>query len=219
MVLQYIDVNERTDCPPAPEGMRYFDMIGGEKNIRMFIAPKNMLRSEFIKQNDNVLDESLSPIFLCDSFSVRQDMAYAVPGFYIINPLAHYNSFDEIPPVENLRLANIRYWIRKGMRDVLGIEHVHIYYEEPEGIRHSHEWILPIYDINESKRIYDFQVNEYLESFKFSQQKRTIIDFNTIMRDYVERINLLKMDKQIKRRRLQDAFPRHRNCQTEQLKA
>ncbi len=198
MTQKYIDVYERSDCPPPPSGMRYFDMIGGEKNIRMFIAPENMLRGEFMKQNANALDESLSPVFLCDSISVRQDMAYAVPGFYIINPLPHYSSFDEVPPVENLRLANIKYWIRKGMREALGIEHVHVYYEETEGLRHSHEWILPIYDINESKRIYDFKVNDYLESFKFSEQKNAILGFNKKMRDYVEKVGLAQMDMQIK---------------------
>lgn len=195
----FIDVMQRSEVPPPPKGLRYFDMIGGTKNIRMFLAPEHMLRAEFMRQNEHALDEGLKPIFACEGITVRQDMAYAVPGFYIISPTASYSSIDEMPILEQLRLANVKYWVRKGMRETLGIEHVHVYYEEPEGIRHSHEWILPIFNITAAKRIYDLNVNDYLESYRFSEQRGTIMDYNTRMRQYLVDIQLVDRDRELVR--------------------
>lgn len=196
---RYYDVNNLSELPPLLSGRRYFDFIGGSKEIRCFPAPEDKPRGEFIEENEEFLDECLHPIYKNDGICVRQDASYPVPGFYIINPIRSWRSLDIIDELTFLRLFYILREVRKGMREVLNIPYAHIYYEEK--INKScnvHFWLLPIYDIEKSPRIYNFNILEYLTKYKLSEEKKKIIECNGKMKEYLKTIQLLDKDNLLK---------------------
>lgn len=127
---KYFDVNNLTELPELPKGLRFFDFIGGTKELRCFVATEDMPRNQFIEEYEDSLDACLKPIYKFNGICVKQDASYALPGFYIISPTNHYRSIDEIDEITHLRLFFILREIRKAMREVLQIEHIHLYYEE-----------------------------------------------------------------------------------------
>lgn len=186
--MRYYDVKDLSELPELPKEFRYFDFIGGSKELRCFVAPKDMPRSKFIEVNEALLDECLRPIYKNCGICVKQDASFALPGFYIVSPLEHYRSLDEIDQVMYLRLFFIIREIRKGMRETLAIQRVHIYYEEKMSKSSNvHYWILPIEEPDIQQRalsittatrsslIYDLQVRNYLNQFMYSEQKGKIL--------------------------------------------
>lgn len=201
----YYDVIDLSELPAPPDGFRYFDFIGGTKELRCYLAPKEMPRSEFLQKWESELDPCLQPIYKNQKICVKQDASFALPGFYIVSPLDHYHCLDDMPEELVLRLSFIIYTIRKGMRHVLGIDRVHIYYEEkPSPSATVHYWIMPIHNQEtvdtsvtmqtRSSLVYDLKVGEYLGQFCYSQNKETILQYNAKMRAYIAHEGLLEKD-------------------------
>lgn len=194
--LDYYDVSNLSELPQLPEGYRYFDFIGGSKEIRCFVVSEDMPRNKFIEENEELLGVHLKPIYKYNGICVRQDSSYALPGFYIVSPIEHYRSLDEVDEVTHARLFFILREIRKGMREALNIQYAHVYYEEKANKScNVHYWILPINDIKKYPRLYNFNVKDYLEQFLFSSNKERMIQYNELMRAYIEKVNLLERDK------------------------
>ena len=195
--LKYLDVNDLSELPSLPKGLRYFDFIGGLKEFRCYIVSENMARSRFMGKYEELLDECLKPIYKNEGIIVKQDASFGLPGFYIVSFLKHYGSLDEIDEVTYLRAQLIVREIRKGMRERLGIQFTHIYYEEKKGISvNVHYWIVPV-DVERYPRLYKFDVKEYLDQFLYSQNKEKILKFNKMMKEYLKEIDLLNRDNQL----------------------
>lgn len=199
--LQYYDVYALSELPSLAKGLRYFDFIGGTKELRCFIVPEETPRNEFIEKNEDLLDPCLKPIYKNQGIIVKQDASFPLPGFYIVCPTKHYRSLDEMDEVTHLRLFFILREIRRGMREVLGIEHAHVFYEEKANKScNVHYWILPIQDIVKYPRIYELDVKKYLEQFSFTKERDNILDFNQKMIAFIEEIDLLQRDNQLMKR-------------------
>ena len=183
--MKIVDVDSLADLPSPPVGYRYFDFLGGEKTFRCYLVPADTPRNEFIEQNEHLLDEVLKPIYKGNGICIRQDASYAVPGFYIVYPAVQYRSFDLMSQSEYLHMFNLVHHLRTAMRRVLGLEYVHLYYEEKSKKScNVHIWVLPIHDIAKNPRIYEFNLLAYLELFKLSQTRAQILDYNASLRDY-----------------------------------
>ena len=84
--------------------------------------------------NENIITTRL--------FNVGQDWEVPIPGFFIIAPLRSLKSVAEFTDPEAGEFANLLRKVRKGMRDVLGIEEV--YFFQNEDTKHGfHFWIFP----------------------------------------------------------------------------
>lgn len=193
--MDYIDVSNISELPVPPAGMRYFDFIGGEKEVRCFLAPENMSRGTFMDENKSLLGEALQPIYEHNGVLVSQDTSCPLPGFYIVSPTQHFRSMDKVGEDIHLRLAFIMRHVRKAMREVLGIEYVHVLYEEKakKGC-HVHYWMMPIVDIEKNPRLDDIDINAYMQSFSYKENKDKICEFNTKMREHFKELNLKCLD-------------------------
>jgi diadenosine tetraphosphate (Ap4A) HIT family hydrolase len=192
---EYCDVTDLAELPLLPRGWRYFDFIGGTKEFRCFVAPEDMPRNKFMADNEERFDECLKHVYKNNGIIVKQDASFALPGFYIVSHLHHYHSLDEFDEVTHLRMFFILREIRKGMRERLGIQNIHIYYEERAVVSHNvHYWLVPITDIEKHPRLYNFDVKKYLDQFLFSQNRDRIMQCNNLMKKYIQDVNLVERD-------------------------
>jgi diadenosine tetraphosphate (Ap4A) HIT family hydrolase len=126
---------------------------------------------------------------------VRQDPSFPVPGFYIVSPTHHCRFMDEMPEILSIRMFYIIWFLRKAMRDVLGIPYVYMFYEEKASRRGDlHFWLLPIYNISEDNILLRFDLESYLNSFDFHLEKERILSTNNTLREYFLKYNLRERD-------------------------
>ena len=197
--LNFVDVWKLSEAPVLGDGLRYFDIIGGEKNVRCFVARSEISRGQFLAKHADALDKTVLPVYQNMGITVRQDTSCALPGFYIVAPDEKYDSIVEIDRCLTTRLFFIVTEIRRAMLECLGIEHVHIYYEEKAVSAHVHFWLLPIVDIEANPRIYDFDVKRYMDGFVFSVHKDRVADFNDRMRVHLATIDLVGKDDRLRK--------------------
>ncbi len=195
--MEYVDVYDTNELPVPKDGWRYLDFLGGEKQKRCFLVPRDYPRCDFFMEYADLLDDSLQPIYANNGIFVRQDASFAVPGLYIISYDKQYSAFDYVDDVLLLRTFFIIKKIREGMRTRLGINYIHMYYEEKiEKSCNVHYWLMPLYQ-PDTPIIFKIKIMEYLRSFDFAEERERINKYNRIMMDYFEEINLKKMDDQI----------------------
>lgn len=194
---KYYDVNDLSELPQLSEQFRYFDFIGGTKELRCFVVSRDLARNKFMEQNKELVEECLRPLYENKGIVVKQDASFALPGCYIVSLLKHYRSLDEIDELTFIRAQLILREIRKGMRERLGIHYTHIYYEERNVLSHNvHYWIVPI-DIENYPRLYNMDIKKYLDQFLFSQNREKIIQNNALLQTYIYDVNLLKRDNDL----------------------
>ncbi len=195
--IKYIDIFDKKELPELVEGYRYLDFIGGTKNYRYFIVPFNTPRCELLKNNINLLDACLIPIYEKEGVVIRQDPSYPLPGFYILSYEKQYSAFDLIDLMTHLRTSFLLHYIRKGMRKHLNIKYIHLYYDEQiQKSYNVHYWLLPVQEKNSKnvKKIYDLELKKYLEKFEYQTEKDIILKYNDIMRKYIKNIKLEELD-------------------------
>jgi hypothetical protein len=181
----YIDVDAKAELPQAPAGHRYLDFIGGDRELRCFLVPRAMPRADFLRDRIDQVDEALRPVYERRDVVVRQDCSYALPGFYVVSYATRYAAFDLAPMSRHLELSAVLYEVRRAMRSDLGIEHIHLHYEEKDEPSCSvHYWLLPI----ESRRgrketlLTHLDLHEYLRRFRFRETRERILDCNARLR-------------------------------------
>ena len=194
-MFKYIDVSKFNELPEPKQGTRFLDFIGGEKGLRCFIVPQELPRGQFLEQNEDLLDECLRSIYKNKGICVRQDSSYPIPGFFIVSTTDHFNSIDHLDKILNLRVFFIIHAIRKGMRDVLGLNYVNIIYQEKMHISSDvHYWLLPMHSITPDQRILNIDLQKYLDSFNFYEEKDLILKYNSSLRIFLDKINFLEQD-------------------------
>jgi diadenosine tetraphosphate (Ap4A) HIT family hydrolase len=194
-MFEYIDVDKFDELPKPKPGTRFLDFLGGTKSLRCFVVPEELPRGLFLEENESLLDRCLHPIYKNKGICVRQDPSYPVPGFYIVSTSAHFNSIDHVDPVLNLRIFFTIHTIRKAMRNVLGFNHVNIIYQEKlHKSSDVHYWLLPMHDLTPSQRILNTDLQSYLNSFNFHQEKSYILKLNSSLRDFLKNTNFLEQD-------------------------
>jgi diadenosine tetraphosphate (Ap4A) HIT family hydrolase len=198
--MNFVDVSSRLEIPVAPPGYRYLDFLGGERELRCFLVDESMPRPLFIEKHSEVLDPALLPIYENAGIYVRQDASYALPGFYVLSFKTQYPSIDQMDAKSHMRASFVVREIRKGMREVLGIDYIHIYYEEkPDLSCNVHFWLLPVRNPRTGNTTVIMRLNlrEYLAQFRFSEQKKKILQFNAAMITYIADTKLQLRDCQL----------------------
>jgi len=199
--MQHVDVYSVSELPSAEKGCRYLDFLGGTKNLRCFLVPYDMPRCEFFSRYSVLLDETMQPIYEKDGILVRQDASFALPGFYVLSYTKYFNSFDKLDDIIYMRSFFLIKKIRYGMRDRLNIPFIHMYYEEKtEKSCNVHYWLMPILTDNSQHTpiIYDIEIKKYLSRFSFQNEKKSILLYNNVMKDYIKEINLNQQDDDLK---------------------
>jgi len=195
--LQYIDVDKREEFPPVPKGMRYIHFYGGTKNYRAYIAPEDISRADFMEQYPEYIPEQNRPVYENNGIIVRADPKYPCPGFYILGLNKTYKAFDLLDDITFLRFSLILKKIKEGMRKELGLNYAHLLSnEKSDPFVNVHFWLVPV-EGTVSPDLLDFDVKEYLSSFKPVEQIETIILYNNKLRKYLERIDLIGQDNKL----------------------
>ncbi len=84
-------------------------------------------------------------VFQTDQFLVAQDCEIPIPGFFILSSKRGIQSMSEFTPSEEKEFAALLVRVRRGMRDVLGIQEV--YFFQNEDSEHGfHVWLFPRHD-------------------------------------------------------------------------
>jgi len=82
-------------------------------------------------------------IFDGEYFNAHQDWDVPIPGFFIIAAKRKILSISEFSDEELKEFMNILRGVRKGMKDVLGIDYIYLFQNEKTDHELFHIWILP----------------------------------------------------------------------------
>jgi len=182
------DIDDESELPHPPEGMKYYVCLGGSKNFQAFLTEGTLSKGEFLDVFGDELDEVLQPVYEDETLVVRQDAKYAIPGFYIVSPKAHYRSIDEMPEET---LAHSLLTTRRITQQLktLGIEDSHIYHDEKyQSPASAHFWILPLHQQTGerplNRTIFSRDIWTYLETYaRFGKTGKDIAQYNQRMRE------------------------------------
>ncbi|MBU6383707.1 MAG: hypothetical protein KGR16_05270 [Verrucomicrobia bacterium] len=192
----YYDVEKYEDLPSPPSGQRFLDCVSEPKGLRCYLVPADLPRGKFLEDYEDILDERLKPIYKYKGVCVRQDSSFFVPAFYIVHPVSSVTALDFLDELTNIRTFFILRVIRKAMRDVLGIHHIHMYYHEKLHKNGDvHYSLLPLYNITKDDILLRFDLMKYVKKFIFSEEKDKILEFNCKVRAYLDAIELKKQDE------------------------
>lgn len=187
--VPYVDVDCKEELPTAPAGHRYLDFLGGTKHLRCYLVPDDVPRIEFMESFTG-FDECLAPVYRHGGVTVRQDASYALPGFYVVAFDRHVRALDQVEPADSAVAAIVTREVRRGMREALGIEHIHLYYEEKAASStHVHYWLVPVPSRvgDKSTVITRIDIKPYLKQFRFQEQRDTILRYNTRLDEHLTR--------------------------------
>lgn len=190
--MNYVDVYELSELPKLSGNYRYMDFLGGTKQFRCYVVPKELPRCLFMEKYREKLDEILQPIYIDEDICISQDASYALPGFYIVSFRKHYININDLDMRMFIKLSCWTKEIRSAMKIALNIDYVNIYYEEKTAkSANVHYWLMPIETINgEVPKLHFFPLKMYLEKFSLKDNYRKIKKYNNIMRKYIEDKNI-----------------------------
>lgn len=198
--MDHFDVDAKTELPAPPAGWRYLDFLGGTRELRCFLVREDVPRNRFMAEHPELLDEALAPIYHHRGISIRQDASYAVPGFYILSLDGHVPALDDIDPPTYLRLTFLLRETRAAMRAELGIEHIHVHYEEkPTGSCNVHFWLLPAAErgTGRVRPITRLDIKAHVTSYRFSEERDTLRAHNVRMRQRFAAVRLRERDDEL----------------------
>lgn len=196
--MEYFDVEKFDDLLPAPKGKRYLDCLSDPKGLRCYLVPENMTRGEFLEKYEDMLDERLLPIYINQGICIRQDSSFPIPGFYIVHPVTSYTCFDLLDDTLHLRTFFVIKVLRKAMRDILGISHIHMYYHEKLHKNGDvHYSLLPLYNITRNDVLLRFTLKKYLDQFSYQKENQKILEYNNKIKRHFQKIHLVSQDNQL----------------------
>lgn len=95
------------------------------------------MTKKILFSNENIIITSL--------FKIEQDQEVPIPGFFIVTSLRKIESIAEFTDEESAEFINLIRKIRKGMKEILGINIVYLFQNEDTEYN-FHFWIFPRYD-------------------------------------------------------------------------
>jgi diadenosine tetraphosphate (Ap4A) HIT family hydrolase len=153
-----------------------------------FEVPDAACRGCFMNAHDADLPSEIAPIVQNELIIVRQDAEWPIPGFYIVSLRPHVGSIADVDPEVAAALGVCVHFVRKAMRDQLGIGRAQTYHEEKIIGPHYHVWLLPLWQEVMDRhaiqpKIYDLNIRTYIDLFKYDACKDQIAACNRIMRE------------------------------------
>lgn len=190
--VAYIDIDTFREFQelPTPTGWYWCEFYGGSKEYRCFLLPGHLRRAEIfqIKKYNQLLDESVEPIYQGNGLYVRQDPSHAMPGFYIVSPDKGFQSIDMLELILYMQMRLVDYEVGMAMQAVLGISKIFRVNEERKVAHQNvHTWLLPLTWLDTAPSILDVNTLDYMLTFSsWRQHKDSIIGANKLMRHYLE---------------------------------
>ena len=179
--------------PAAPPGYRYLDFLGGPSRL----VSEDTCRGCFMNLTERQLPDILAPVYDDGVITVRQDAEWAVPGFMVVGVRPHIGALDEmeLPLVE--RIGRVTHFVRRAMRERLGLAAVQMYQEEKLDRPHFHVWMLPLWpdvmaEHGINPRIYESNVAQYLTLFTLDSRETAIRRCTADVRDFLAEIPELR---------------------------
>ncbi|WP_053647334.1 hypothetical protein [Streptomyces sp. XY431] len=193
------NVHKSVPTPRQPEapppGHRYLDFLGGPSHL----VDEGTCRGCFMNQAESRLPDILAPVYDDGTVTVRQDAEWAVPGFMVVGIRPHIGALDEMDLALAERLARVTHFVRRAMRERLGLAAVQTYQEEKLDRPHFHVWMLPLWpdtmaahSIN--PRIYESNIARYLTLFTLESHEAAIRRCTDEVRDFLSRTPELQVD-------------------------
>lgn len=166
--------------------MRKFNFIDGVS----YDVMDNECRGCFMVKNEDKMSDLLNPIYKNKGIVVRQDAEWPIPAFYIVSIDEHIGSISDLDDRLCIEIILIIKKIRKGLKDLFGIDRAQIYHEEKINAPHFHIWILPLWNDVMKKnniypKIYESNVKQYIDLFKYESTKKKIKECNEKMKKYL----------------------------------
>lgn len=165
----------------------YYEFLNGLK------VPRSQYRTRgiFLNECSHLLPPHIQPILENETITVRQDAEFPVPAFYIIGIREPVASIADVSEETAALLGTVTHIIRKGMKEVLGINRVNIYLEEKLKNPHYHTWLLPMWEEVLQKnriepRIWESNIMTYIKLFRFEEEGDRILQYNDLMRTYLK---------------------------------
>ncbi|WP_157882141.1 hypothetical protein [Streptomyces rubellomurinus] len=181
--------------PDPPSGYRYLDFLGGPSRL----VHEDTCRGCFMNLAERELPDILAPVYDDGVITVRQDAEWAVPGFMVVGVRPHIGALDEmeLPLVE--RLGRVTHFVRRAMRERLGLAAVQMYQEEKLDRPHFHMWMLPLWPDTMAAhginpRIYESNIARYLTLFALDSHEKEIRRCADEVRDFLTEVPELGAD-------------------------
>lgn len=156
-------------------------------------VPADTCRGCWMNNNPDKLPKEISPIWQDEDIIIRQDIEWPIPAFFIVSLRQHISCIADLDPKVSIKLFKMITAVRKGMKEILGIERVQLYHEEKIKNPHIHFWLLPLWPETMEKnnifpKIYEGNIKQYIDLYKFKDTKDAIIKSNKLMKEYLEKI-------------------------------
>jgi diadenosine tetraphosphate (Ap4A) HIT family hydrolase len=173
--IQLPEQEEAASVSDPPVGYRYLDFLGGPSHL----VHEDTCRGCFMNLAERELSDLLAPVYDDGLITVRQDAEWAVPGFMVVGVRQHIGSLDEMNLQLVGRLARVTHFVRRAMRERLGLTAVQMYQEEKLDRPHFHTWMLPLWPDTMSAhrinpRIYESNIARYLTLFALDSHEAAI---------------------------------------------
>lgn len=171
------------------------DFIGGVN----FTVEEGTCRGCFMNDHERQLPAILSPILDDGHFTVRQDAEWPVPGFLVVAVRQHIGTIADLDLESVRRLGILLHFVRRGMREALGLRSVQIYQEDKLVNAHLHFWLLPLWpNVIErhaiNPRIYESNLRKYLELFSYEVERDGIRRCNIEMARFLAEVGVLRAE-------------------------
>lgn len=169
------------------EKMKLLKFLDGSS----YLVDEPYCRGCFMNLNADKMPKCIDPVFDNGTVVVRQDAEWPIPAFFIISIKKHIGAFDLLDQKTRRELSDALYFVRKGLREVFGINRAQIYHEEKISSPHFHIWVLPLWEdvmekYNIQPKIYESNVKKYIDIFNFESNKEKILECNKKMKEYLK---------------------------------
>lgn len=184
---QIFEVDKVEDLPQIEnKNDKFFTCIGGDKSFQCFYESKKLSRADFLEKYNDKLDSCLEPIFEDKDILIRQDVQFAIPGFYVIATKQRARRILELDKelyAKCLYMASIikKIFIKESIAQNIFIGHEE-HFKKPAS---AHIWVLPIYG-KEDINAFDGSLWNYMDKKNnFSINKPQILAVNQKMKDLI----------------------------------
>ena len=148
-------------------------------------------RGCFMNSNESKMPRYIDPVYDDGNIVIRQDAEWPIPAFFIISIKKHLGAFDLLDRETRNKISNAIYFVRKGLRELFGIDRAQFYHEEKLSSPHFHIWMLPLWKnvmdkYNIQPKIYESNVKNYIDLFDFKTNKEEILQCNKKMKEYLK---------------------------------
>lgn len=121
-------------------------------------------------------------------FGVNQDCEIPIPGFMIISSKRHIQSIDQFTEEEQKDFISLVVKLRRGMRDVLGLNQIDLIVAEllGNGEDHFHLWLYPVTE--ESKERFGFGIKAVKPMMNYAKENMKTPENMNMVEEYAEKL-------------------------------